>query len=464
MKNIEIKITTNPEYTHIKTTYLSRLIRKYPIVTVITSIIIICISFIPIYNRYLTHQRADRFDFNLKTMFLEYSLVFVLLFILFAAETLSTKTIYGNRIKHMSSILGLYLFASFIVNLFSLDVSRSLGLFAFGMVGPFILYLIIAYKTEPNSKNLQYIFKGFIISNILYLIIAYLFAFRFGFSGDLVEVREGNNIYGSNSVIGTICFLLPIAFVNGKYLFKLQNHQFLYILFGVLSIVWITISLSRWGYASLFLAYVSTTIAINKSLSYKKFLYAIILFTSISYFVPDISEQLLTRFTGQKEPSETELSLSDIYEHTMDEARFIRWENAFKTIKNNPFRGVGIGNNYMIDPYETPDAHNLLINILLEQGVFVFIILVSIIISLYKFVRTVLKYSKSDLKKRMIISLFLGIIIFHFWSLTGSSYIQAGGIISAVKNYYFFIAMGLIVYISKINEPHLYTLKDEPQK
>ncbi|BBE16227.1 membrane protein [Aquipluma nitroreducens] len=419
---------------------------KNSFISNVTGIIIVCISFIPLYNRYLTHQRVNRYDLNFTTLLIEYLLVIILVIIFFSRKPFKTESIFEKRISWLSKILVLYVSLSFVSCLFSKDVSRSLSLFAFGMIGPLFLYLIIVYRTSANFFNLNLLIRSFWISNILFLIIAYLFAFRYGFSSDLLEVRSGKNIYGSNSVIGSICFLLPIIFVKNQYLPKLKSANVILSLFGIISIIWVIISLSRWGYATLFITYFLISILINKSLSIKKIVIALILFILIMILVPRLNDLIIHRFTGNT----SNISMESVYDNTSKEGRFVRWANAYSIMDNNLLLGIGLGNNYLVDPFKSPDAHNLFINLLLEQGLLIFLSFIAIFVALYKLVKSISKHYCNNKLKYLAISLGIGIFVFHFWSLTGGSHIQAAGIISAVKNYYFFISMGLLVYISRL--------------
>jgi len=425
----------------------------------LVGVIIICISFIPVYNRYLTHQRENTFDFNAKTLLLEYFLVFIFLFLLLISKTIFKKNSFCKRVNSLTKVSFLYVLVTFISVIFSQDFSRSMGLFAFGLVGPFLLYLIIVYKTQPNISNLKWLIKSFLISSLLFLFIGYLFAFRFGFSADLMEVRAGKNIYGSNSVIGTISFILPLIFISKKYFISEYTGKLLLRIFGLLAVVWTIISLSRWGYATLFLIYFLSVFFINKSFSIKRLVLTTILFFMIGYLIPDITELIVYRFTGSAEVSS--FNVDNIYDRVLGEYRLVRWNNAFTVIENNLFFGIGLGNNYLVDPFGNSDAHNLFINMLIEQGILVFLAILLVFNAVYKLIRNMVKYSNNSVFKILVIALGIGLLAFHFWSLTGGTYIQASGIISAVKNYYFFISMGLIAYIAKFDDDmHSYNIID----
>ena len=418
-------------------------------VTNIIGLIIICISFIPLYNRYLTHLRDDRFDFSAQTLVLEYFLVIVLGLLLLIAKKYSINNAYAAKIRFLTFSIIIYILLTFISALLSQDVSRSLSLFAFGSIGPMLLYLIIAYKIPASTNNLKYFVSVFIISNVLYLLVAYLFAFRHGFTTDLLATRTGKNIYGSNSVIGAISFMLPLIFINRKKLVSLVRKNIYLRLFGLMALVWIIISLSRWGYATAMLTFLLTAYSINKSLSLRNIMLIILVFSIVAYIIPDVSELIIFRFTGSS--SLDSFTLENILDVTLGEGRLLRWENAFdNVIGKNLLFGIGLGNNYLVDLFGNSDAHNLFINMLIEQGLLAFMAILLVLTAIYQLVKKISKTTANQNIKVLVLSLGIGILIFHFWSITGGTYIQAGGIISAVKNYYFFIAMGIIAYTSKL--------------
>lgn len=419
-------------------------------VTNIIAVIVICISFIPIYNRYFTHQREGRFDFNINTLFLEYFLVLILFVLLLGSKTLFRKNLHYPKVKYLTIFIIIYIILTFFSVLLSQEFSRSLKLFAFGSVGPLLIYLIIVFKTPANFKVLTILIKSLLLSSFLYLIIAYLFAFRFGITADLLETRSGKNIYGSNAVIGSISFVLPLIFMNINKTNKIIQNKFFLRTFTILSIVWIIISLSRWGYATAILSYIIVAFFINKSISIKTLLLFFALFGFLIYLIPGVTELIIFRFTGST--STDSFTMDNILNVTSGEGRLVRWENALSNvIWKNPLFGIGIGNNYLVDPFGSSDAHNLFVNLLIEQGILPFIALMFVFISIYRLVRK-LALSTSQELNTLVLSLGIGILMFHFWSLTGGTYIQSSGIISAVKNYYFFIVLGLIGLISRIDE------------
>lgn len=413
-------------------------------------LILIALPVLPIYNRFLTHARPDRFSFNFKTLFLEYTLILFLIILLFTAAKKYKKCVYDKNIIQISVFALLICLTTFFSVIFSWDISRSLYLFMFGILGPLFLYVLIAIYMPANEKNLDTILKGFLSSVGLYLIISFLFTGRtlsFSSGIDLLELRIGGNIYGSNAVIGSIAFLLPLVFIHNNFTINEFNKRSVQVkIFSVISILWIILSISRWGYAVLIFAYILTTILLVKKVNIKFFIGVLIIFSTAFYFVGNIGEVIIDRFTGGGG-----LLLDNIIETTQDEPRFVRWENALTYIKQNLLFGIGLGNNYLIDIRQSPGAHNLLINFTVERGVIALFTLVGLVFSVFRLNKKLQKHSTNYVLKRHSKTLILGIVIFFFWSLTGGTFIQAGGIISAVKAYYFMIVVALIVLISRVD-------------
>lgn len=417
--------------------------------------VLLALPIIPLYNRLLTHVRPDRYSFNFQTLFLEYLLVILLLLFMIFVVNSYRKNIYGKHIKVLTTYAVLICVTTFVSTLFSLDFSRSIQLFLFALLGPLFLFFLIAYYLPANEKNLEAMLKGFLLSTFIYLLLSYFMSIRtlsFADGLDLLEFRSGGNIYGSNSVIGSISFLIPLIFISNNFSIAEYNSRNLLIkVFALLSIIWIILSVSRWGYAVLVFSYLLTTIVINKKINYRVLFGIATAFLIVSIYIVNISDILLSRFSGGQE-----FIFENIIETTTEEARFARWENAFIHIKNNPLLGVGLGNNYMIDIRQSAEAHNLLINFTVERGIVNLVILIGLVFKAFELNKSLQRSSSNIVLRRHSQTITIGLGIFFFWSLTAGSFVQPGGIISAVKAYYFMVAIALIVLICRVDSEKHY--------
>lgn len=414
-------------------------------------LLFLAIPVIPLYNRWLTHARVDRYSFNIKTLFFEYLYVFFIIALFFVLKSKYKKNMYSRDINYVILFSFMIALSTFISLILSWDISRSLQLYMFGIMGPFLLFILISFFTDANINTLNYIIQAYISSCIIYLIIAFAFALR-GISLtsgiDLLEFRMGGNIYGSNAVIGSISFILPFFFLKGSYWINEESrNKDLYLKIAtILALTWIVLSVSRWGYATLVFGYIMTIYLIEKKVNYRAIFGIALIFLIATLLTGNIFQIIIDRYTGGGD-----LQFDTVLAHSQEEVRFERWRNAIEYIKDNFWVGIGLGNNYMIDVRQSPSAHNVIINFAVERGVLTLTILFGAILSLIGLNYKIQKRSLNTSLKRQAYSITLGVIIFMFWSLTAGSFVQSGGIISAVKAYYFMISFGLLVLISRVD-------------
>ena len=270
----------------------------------------------------------------------------------------------------------------------------------------------------------------------------------------------GKNIYGSNSLIGTISFIMPLMFLNDRYYLNLFKDNiskifgFMLFFFRVLSIIWIFFAMSRWGYAT-FIVIVSLVILFDRN---NLKIYWILFLVIISFygfiFFEDTTKMIVYRFTQTDY-----FTFKSAYKILLTDQRWDIWINAWEYFKDHIIFGIGLSNHYIISQFGYTTAHNMFLNVLVERGIIVFITLLGIIAYFYKTVYKFRKKTKNYKLRRFSLFLVFSMTAFLFWSLTGTDLIQSTGYISAIKAHYFSFILALQIYIMKLDSLNLENIK-----
>jgi len=383
----------------------------------------------------------DIFDISLELFF-----VFILSILFLSKNAIYIKTRHKKILKDFNYLILLWVIANLFSTLFSINIYRSFLLFIVGVLGPAFVFYIISSKIKVNYKTFNFLLLSLISSGIVALLYGFSIRFRYQYiinkAATLFDLRAA----GSNSTIGMISFILPLIFVNKIVSNNKFINKLLLSAFRILSICWIIVALSRWGYFTFFIALI--LILLFDRSNNKRYYYIIIILILVLLFIffSNITEMIINRFAG-----------SDIFKidqfvtHTIESGRWQIWENAFTVIKKNLLFGVGIGNHPFISPTEFTSAHNMFINILVERGILTWLIFIGIIILFYRACFKFRKLSNNYQLKKISLMLSLGITTFIVWAINGGPLIISTTYISALRSYYFFYIIALQLYIIKLD-------------
>lgn len=271
----------------------------------------------------------------------------------------------------------LIFFSYFISSLVAIDHLLSL-LYIFFFLNGYILYRLTLNYLEKDEK-----FPYLFMFAMLFLILMNLFIGLIQFKGgkfllmgeSVVEVAPGGFqirrprgvFIHANSLAEIIGIYLPFlfTFLLSEWEKRYRGIYILLILFFFVSVFVLYTTHSRNGYISAFVGLsVSTFLLVIKSRKFLLFMrYTLIIFLLIimGYLViSKISPFLIVRLKNLLTPA------SDI-------ALYIRlqiWKNSLLTALHSPFTGIGVANfPYMRFSYRVVHAHNIFINLFLENGI-----------------------------------------------------------------------------------------------
>ena len=413
---------------------------------------IICIPIIPLYQDFLQSE-GRKTDINIKVLFLEVLFLFFLIVLYLIKKNTNIETGHKNDFRIFNHLMFIWIISNLISLLFSINIYRSFMMFLIGILGPALIFYLIANKTKVNYKMLQFLILSLFASGSMYLSITLFMSFRQIMQiGKFVQVIGMSN-YGTNDTIGVISFIIPLMFLSYNYYSSFSqsnafNKIFRFVLFAfkVFSITWIMFSISRWGYATFLVTILLVILFDRGNLKiYQLILFAISLYYII-FFFRETTELIIRRFTH------TNLfTLKSVYQASITDLRLDIWRNAWACFKDHIVFGVGLSNHILISPMRFTTAHNMFLNILVERGIFIFIIFLGIIAYFYKSVFKFMRNSKNYRLRRLSKFLAFSITIFLFWTLMGTDLIISTGYISAVKAHYFSFILALQFYIMKLD-------------
>lgn len=407
--------------------------------------LIIFLAIAPSYQKMFPYNGFvyfDIFDISLELFF-----VFILIILFLSKKVIYIKTRYKKILKGFNYIIILWIITNIFSTLFSIDIYRSFLLFIIGVLGPAFVFYIITSKTKVNYRIFNFLLLSLISSGIVTLLYGFFIRFRYQYIYNIEATLNDLRTFGSNSEIGVISFVMPFIFVNtiesdNKYVNKLVLSTF-----RILSIWWIIVALSRWGYFTFFIAFILTFfLDRGNNKKYYYFIIFFLIFVLLFTFSNNIIEMIIYRFSGGDI-----FKIDYIIGKTIEDLRWQIWENAFKVIKKNIFFGVGIGNHPIISPLGTTSAHNMFINILVERGILTCLIFIGIIIFFYRACFKFRKLSNNYQLKKISLMLSLGITTFIIWSLIGGPLIISTIYIYTLRSYYFFYIIALQLYIIKLD-------------
>lgn len=316
---------------------------------------------------------------------------------------------YNKSRKELSNI-NLYSFIfvllSAIFILFSINMEASIILVVISVLGPLLLGIeILNNRNKIKYGELERIFSYWAITFMsLGVILIIWYIMTKGVWSP--ENRTVGSLYFGNFTIFVITLVFPVFILSKNITLKVKYLFFSLIFFNIF------FSLSRAGLIIYTFFFILIIIHRKKSsIKYILFFLILLLYVSMNVnnffdFDIDLLQLFETRFYGYEQ---------SVYDQFVSDERFEIWRAIYKEINNEPqrfFYGVGLGNFRESDSRELvySNAHNLILNMVYERGIFVFSAFVAIIFS---FIRFYWKQKRTNIKRYQAMVPFVwGIIMF----------------------------------------------------
>ena len=290
----------------------------------------------------------------------------------------------------------------FIASLISLTTSMNVTVSLFMLAVMVLGYALYRWMIRARDTSVERVFNmAFFIASIFVL----LCVMHYFFSPYKVEVMEKYKsvfagrytfiLAGPNSMAGVIAMLFPIILLFVRV--KPYPHRILWGVIGFLAVFVLYITASRNGYVASALTILASVYFITTG-KYRVVgvlgVLAVMLFLSIVIF-PGIISRVTTIFRY-------ELDISAL-------SRFILWQQALTSFKDNIMTGVGVGSFFYLPmSLNMSIAHNQLLNMLAETGI---IGGLGYIILIYLIFRTLIRTYVKERKRNSMKSMYAGSLI-----------------------------------------------------
>lgn len=340
---------------------------------------------------------------------------------------------------------------------FSDDFSMSLPLFLVGVLFSG-LYLFLLHNVILNSSSgLKFGLITFISANALFIIFGLLLTgvyTNWDFVVDIFASRLGQDVntggYGSNAFGGVLLLFLPVIFwaLAVKPQFCNIPKSISLMLFFI-SVMIILLSISRGNVVALaFLLCVILLYLVRTSYRGRSFIpLAILIFIQLwVIYRTDYIEIFLVRLVDERQ-----LSLANLVLNSLHNVRAVLAEISWAIFLENWAFGVGQGNvqaEIFLRSGINYDAHNLMFNVLAEQGVFVFLLLISLFV--YVTYLTWVAIRKKDYGDRWLAFFcYAGLIAYLIRCNTTGGTIAGNQFIGAHKMCWLFTLVAIIYQLAK---------------
>ena len=368
----------------------------------------------------------------------------------------------NNEIK--VSPINIFIFLWILLNglslLFSKNIAQSLPLFGVGVVFSGF-YLFILHNIILQEKGgLKLALTSFIASNCLFIIFGISVTWALTGWASIIDIetsRLGASVntgqYGSNAFGGFILLSLPIFFwalvVKPNYLGKIR---FLLWPISLIGLALVILSASRGNIISLGFLIIFFAIYMFGTFHQLRSLLGLSALLLLQIWVinsTDIIQSIIVRFVDERQ-----FSIHSILQTTMENIRVLLAQTSWDIIKDNWLFGLGQGN--LLDEMVLRigirfDAHNFALNVLTEQGILVFLLIVFFLIYISYLIWGIIRTKGTD-NRWLAICSYIALMIFLFRSCLTGGTLAGIQFIGAHRVCWMFSLVAIIYYISKNNE------------
>ncbi len=394
-------------------------------------VFLLLLSFSPMmqYIVFPEMNEGQYFAFPLRRIYCELINIFIVL--IFLVLSVLKKRINMKGRVMMIFLAFLWICTSSIQLFFSIDFERSIVIYLFGVILPFLIFVSFAIHDifEYSKIELLRIFilslACFIIFNLSITYIGYfyyVFLKGFGSFSSLDFLRNSQvGVFRSNAGINYLAHFIPFIFIKYPYLYPKEKK--IVNVAKVMFVMLFIFTLSRTGTLILVLGFLFIFLYSKKfGTNRKKLLLYIFLFLILALnLFPNLIDFATERFFYKG---------NTVSEAIKYDPRMLIWETADLNILKNPFTGYGLGAFYHLSPLvdKFSNAHNIFRNILLERGIFA---IITLFITIIFYIRINVKINKLNCNDPNIVKLFLGLriglLLYFIMSFTSEELIVTGG-------------------------------------
>lgn len=254
--------------------------------------------------------------------------------------------------------------------------------------------------------------------------------------GMIVDKPFASVTFGNyNGYVVYLCMAMPFIYYQILCIQQQKGKAIFSTFILLVTIVVLLVNASRGGIISLGIMGIIFLLMTKRS-KYKLLLIIALIGFSVYFIIPNI-DTLFLAMTLKNEGGGT-------FE---DPARFEIWSVALNVFESYYYVGSGVGSIgtalKMFSPNIIPITHNMFLEILVQYGVFFFIVFLGYLISLYK------KARKSDSKRKII--LYMALFALPIYSIIDSGYLL---------NPIIFTAFASLTVFACINRINPITIKD----
>lgn len=328
-----------------------------------------------------------------------------------------------HRYKHSVFFFAIIMFHLLNVN-FSIDFQNSMALFIVSVILPILLYESLMSLGENFYKDNNNLLLSVYIGIIVFITIGLLMYNKS--SGGAEESsgfnRTGGGLWLSNVSTQVLALFFPLLLSKNK----MKKIEVFRITALMLFFVLLTVSLSRTAlFVYLFMILLFVTKTKNKML----FIIGGLLLLVVLYYVLsaqlnyDLIEMYQSRFqrTGS------------VVETVEDDERIMIYTQVLEVLKNsNILLGNGISTFNHLNKAEFSNAHNILLNLIVERGLVGLLFVVMMMVYVFRKINKLIKNIRLTISDKKLLSGFrLGIIGFLLIGMTGNDLFINSGFISS---------------------------------
>ncbi len=345
------------------------------------------------------------------------------------------KSIQGKKASRFLKYFFIFLFLNILGSLFAINVERSLWLSIISVLGPLLFYIVLMKIPSSVFSNIERIVISILKIILVFFILGFIF-YYYQLSRGLNVVgvgylRGGGGIWMSNISTQIMSLFYPLIFTKTIR----KKRPFIFYIFIFFFFTFIVVSLSRtstvvYSLFALFFIFKSN-ISNYKKVGISIIIVGIVfLFSNIILPSYGVSVNKLYESRFEKKGSVIQTTLAD--------ERLQLSKLALDKFLKRPIFGYGIGNFVEINKPGYTNSHNIFTNILVERGIFSFLLFFSFIIFYLRLSSSNIRQAKEKGNSELIEfsrALKYGLILFLLIGLTTNDLFVSSGFVNAWPSY-----------------------------
>ncbi|MEN5194396.1 O-antigen ligase family protein [Sphingobacterium faecium] len=404
--------------------------------------VFICLNIVVLFLNYSEQTKKYAFVGLLAILFIEPvfqkltdSSLFGSTFLVFGFDRIKTNIVFGSvlllmvmfpRSRKMLKGANIFIFAVIIFHLlnvlFSINQQNSFAIFIVGILVPICFYKALTSFGPQFYYNNDIILQSIYLGIIIFIGIGLVMFNKSGLQASDIGVnRVGGSIWLSNVSTQILAVFFPLLFINNDN----KKINFLRIFGLLLYLILLIVSVSR---TALIVYLVMAALFVLKTKNKVLFICLGVLglfifyYVLVSFFNVDIINMYSSRF--EKTGSVTNTIESDARGNVFREAL-----NSFAD--SNIFLGNGLSTFNLVNSAGYSNAHNIVLNILVERGLIGLGIVVTFFYTIFKRMNHLLSSFKLNESDRKIITAFrTGLIGYLLIGMTGNDLFINSGFIN----------------------------------